>query len=170
MKSIKQVLREKRTRVRGWSEKHIRPAMGRIGMKLRLPSRIRLANRWARNNPKRFTACSISVLSISFLTCLVSSLVSLGRSQTSQSGNASLAGMAHAQSSINRLNELQHNADYNRKVEQEIAIQGGVIKRELDSLMAIPEKTLEDSLRIRKCYTQMKFIAKHLKTYNDEKD
>lgn len=58
---------------------------------------------------------------------------------------------------------IQANKDRQRQTLFELTAQGGKLRQELDSLIAIPRKTHGDSIRIIQSYRQLENIVKSLK-------
>lgn len=163
---IRKKLRESRLRthmqIRAW----LQPKLGKAGERLRLAGRIRLANIWARKHPKRTFACVTGILSL----LLVCSLVT-GRG--SSNGNSmvkpDINGIASMKPLFQGFRAIQSNKGLHRVTMLELADSGRAIRRELDSLIAIRQKSHGDSLRIVRQYRRLENIVKFINN-NGEHD
>lgn len=135
-----------------------------------LSERIGLANRWAARHPKKFFAISVGALTFFALTA-VFSLVMTYVNRSSSSGQPAqqaqredeILGDRKVIRNIENLRQLDNTRDYIKSETKSLTDQGLAIKRELDSLMALPEKTQEDSLRIIHDYNNLEQIVDFLK-------
>ena len=148
--------------IRAW----LQPKLGKAGERLRLAGRIRLANIWARKHPKRTFACVTGILSL----LLVCSLVT-GRG--SSNGNSmvkpDINGIASMEPLFQGFHAIQSNKGLHRVTMLELADSGRAIRRELDSLIAIRQKSHGDSLRIVRQYRRLENIVKFINN-NGEHD
>lgn len=156
---IRKKLRESRLRthlqIRAW----LQPKLGKAGERLRLTGRIRLANTWARKHPKRTFACVTGILSL----LLVSSfLTGRGSSGSNSMATADVNGIASMEPLFQGFRTIQSNKGLHRATIQELADSGRAIRRELDSLIAMPRKTHGDSLRIVRQYRRLENIVKFI--------
>lgn len=152
MKSIKKKIRKSHLQTHQALNSWLHPKMERVGIKWRLAARIRLANVWAVKHPKR----TFTYVMGSLLFLLVSTVVWDGRNTESQKPEVSiLAGM---EPMFNGFHTIQANKEKHRNTLMELVTDGQSIREELDSLIAIPHK----SLRIIKQYRQLESIVKSL--------
>ena len=160
---IRKKLRESRLRthlqIRAW----LRPRLGKAGERLRLAGRIRLANIWARKHPKRTFACVTGILS--FL--LVCSLVTAN--DTDNADAHDISAIASMEPLFQGFRAIQSNKGLHRVTMLELADSGRAIRRELDSLIAIRQKSHGDSLRIVRQYRRLENIVKFINN-NGEHD
>ena len=156
---IRKKLRESRLRTHQQIRAWLQPKLGKAGERLRLAGRIRLANIWARKHPKRTFACVTGTLSL----LLVCSLVT-GRG--SSNGNSmvkpDINGIASMEPLFQGFRAIQSNKGLHRVTMLELADSGRAIRRELDSLIAMPRKTHGDSLRIVRQYRRLENIVKFI--------
>lgn len=154
---IRQKLRESRLRthlqIRAW----LQPKLGKAGERLRLAGRIRLANIWARKHPKRTFACVTGVLSL-LLAC---SLVT-GNDRPDNVNEQDIGAIAGMEPLFQGFRTIQSNKGLHRATMLELADSGRAIRRELDSLIAMPRKTHGDSLRIVRQYRRLENIVKFI--------
>lgn len=154
---IRKKLRESRLRthlqIRAW----LQPKLGKAGERLRLVGRIRLANIWARKHPKRTFACVTGVLSL----LLVCSLVT-GNDRPDNVDEQDISAIASMEPLFQGFRTIQSNKGLHRATIQELADSGRAIRRELDSLIAMPRKTHGDSLRIVRQYRRLENIVKFI--------
>lgn len=162
---IRKKLRESRLRthlqIRAW----LQPKLGKAGERLRLAARIRLANIWARKHPKRTFACVTGTLSL----LLVCSLV-MDNSKPDGTDNAHGIGTITSMEPLFQgFRTIQSNKGLHHATMLELADSGRAIRRELDSLIAMPRKTHGDSLRIVRQYRRLENIVKFINN-NGEHD
>lgn len=125
----------------------------------RIRERIAWMNRWAEHHRKRTFALTTGMLSALFLLCLV---FSLGGNK--ELGDDSLmSGIADVKPMFDGIEQIQHVKSYHISQEQLLIQQGQAIRRELDSLVHLPRRTHEDSVRIIVRYRQLEMIVKNLK-------
>ena len=153
---IRKKLRESRLRthlqIRAW----LQPKLGKAGESLRLAGRIRLANIWARKHPKRTFACVTGTLSL----LLVCSLI-MNNSKPDGTDNAHGIGViANMEPLFQGFRTIQSNKGLHRATMLEDS--GRAIRRELDSLIAMPKKSHGDSLRIVRQYRRLENIVKFI--------
>lgn len=163
---IRKKLRESRLRthlqIRAW----LQPKLGKAGERLRLAGRIRLANIWARKHPKRTFACVTGVLSLLLVCSLVTGR---GSSNRDSMVKPDINGIASMEPLFQGFRTIQSNKGLHRATIQELADSGRAIRRELDSLIAMPRKTHGDSLRIVRQYKRLENIVKFINN-NGEHD
>lgn len=164
MKSIRRVIREHKEKVHSLSVRLLKPRIGKIGEKLRLPGRIRLANLKAGRHPKKFAVWSIAILTGLFLSSMLMPIPETVENVSITQGIVSL------EQTTSGLEKIQRTRAYHKSLEIEMAIKGGEIKRSLDSLLNLPVKTTKDSMEIVKYYRQLKIITQNLNSDEDEKN
>lgn len=156
---IRKKLRESRLRthlqIRAW----LQPKLGKAGERLRLAGRIRLANIWARKHPKRTFACVTGVLSLLLVCSLVTGR---GSSNRDSMVKPDINGIASMEALFQGFRTIQSNKGLHRVTMLELADSGRAIRRELDSLIAMPRKTHGDSLRIVRQYRRLENIVKFI--------
>lgn len=154
---IRKKLRENRLRthlqIRAW----LQPKLGKAGERLRLAGRIRLANIWARRHPKRTFACVTGILSL----LLVCSLVT-GNDKHDNADEQGISAIASMEPLFQGFRTIQSNKGLHRVTMLELADSGRAIQRELDSLIAIRQKSHGDSLRIVRQYRKLENIVKFI--------
>lgn len=136
-----------------------------------LSERVGLANRWASNHPKRFFAITVGALVFFVLTAVFSLVMTyVERSSASpepvqkqEQRDDEILGDRKVIQNIENLRQLDNTRNYIKSETKELTDQGLAIKRELDSLMALPDKTHEDSLRIIHDYDNLEQIVDFLK-------
>lgn len=156
---IRKKLRESRLRthlqIRAW----LQPKLGKAGEKLRLAGRIRLANIWARRHPKRTFACVTGILSLLLVCSLVTGR---GNSNGNNIVKPDINGIASMEPLFQGFRTIQSNKGLHRVTMLELTDSGRAIRRELDSLIAMPRKTHGDSLRIVRQYRKLENIVKFI--------
>lgn len=149
MFKIKRKGRENALRLHNAIKTQFYPLLSIIGERLRLKGRIRWANIWAKSHPKRlmFNYSAFAVLLLGFT--LLFDGYQLSKNNDDTQGLHSIPSMRHRLQSLNN-SEIQHE-----KIRQGITAlgqKGMKIYNELDSLMKLPNKTHEDSVRIYRNY------------------
>lgn len=149
MFNFKKKGRQKAERFYDALKTHFSPIVVRLGDRLRLRGRIRLANKWATRHPKKlmFNYSAFAVLLFGF-TLLVDGYQS-NKKSVDTLGLKSIPSMSHRLQSLNNT-EIQHE-----RIRQEVNAlgqKGMIIYNELDSLMKLPVKTHTDSIRIVQNY------------------
>lgn len=142
---IKKKGREKAQRLHQTLKDQLSPHLTKLGERLRLRARIRWANIWGRNHPKKlmvyYSTFAIALLSG---TVLIDFLTPKAKSQD-------LLGLQSIPKMDHRLQSLNNSEIQTEKIKMELATlgqKGLIIYNELDSLMKLPVKTHEDSVRI----------------------
>ncbi len=162
MKSIKRTIRDSRLKthqaVSGW----LRPRLGAVGLRWRLPARIRLVNRWATRHPKK-TFCYVTG---ALLMILVADFALTGAMD--EKNNPDMEHIANVEPMFRGFRTIQANKDEHRKTVLELAGQGQAIRQELDSMIRIPAKTRDDSISIMRKYGQLEQIVKSLKQNDND--
>lgn len=170
MKSIKKFLQGNRLKthllIRSW----LQPKLGAVGIRYRLPARIRLANRCARKHPKRTFACVAGSLLFLLAGNIALDMVKANRTdQFGESNEPTVSTISHMEPLFDGFRTIQANKDIHRQTLLELAGKGQALRKELDSLIAIPKKTKVDSMRIVRSYGQLERIVNSLKNNdNDE--
>ena len=149
MFNIKKKGREKARKFHVAIKAQFSPLLARLGEKLRIGARVRWANKWAKRHPKRLMVnySAFAALLIGF-TLLIDGY-QISKRNTDTLGLKSIPSMRHRLQSLNNT-EIQHE-----RIRQEVYAlgqKGMTICNELDSLMKLPNKTHEDSLRIYRNY------------------
>lgn len=141
----------------------LKPLFEKAGMKMRLQSRLRLLNIKATENPKkymtRFLAAFVMIFAINILMLFYSS-----NSQDDRDGIMVVDPVLKGFSQIQSQKEFHQNK-INGILDNSI-----VLKHQLDSLIAIPEKTHEDSLQIVRKHRQIQIVVNNLIPKTDEKN
>ena len=154
MKSFRKKIQESRLKthllVRSW----LQPKLGVIGTRYRLAARIRLANRWAAKHPKTTFAGVAGTL----LLLLVSTVAIDGKQS-----EPDVSSIANMEPVFQGFRTIQANKDIHRSVLTDMTVKGQLLRHELDSMIAIPVKSREDSLRIILKYRQLENIVKSIK-------
>lgn len=157
MKSLKNKIRDSRKRMGVQAEKLFRPLLTRTGVRLRLALRIRLLNSRASRNPRRTFALVFSALLLIFLADLSLMLLHPVKQAPERLEIASIDTV------FSGFRTIQGNKEIHRKRLSDLALAGNSLRHSLDSLLALPEKTREDSLEIRMSYLRLERIVNTLK-------
>lgn len=163
MKSLRQTFRDNRRKAHGAIRSWLRPKMGAIGTRYRLAARIRKANSWATRHPRRTFGYVVG----SLLMILVCDIIVTGARMESQ--EPELQSIAKVEPIFSSFRTIQANKEAQRRRLMEITGDGQAVKHELDSLIAIPRKSHDDSIGIIRRYRQLEQIVKSLK-HNDNNE
>ena len=154
---IRKKLRESRLRthlqIRAW----LQPKLGKAGERLRLAGR---------KHPKRTFACVTGVLSLLLVCSLVTGR---GSSNGDSMVKPDINGIASMEPLFQGFRAIQSNKGLHRVTMLELADSGRAIRQELDSLIAIRQKSHGDSLRIIRQYRRLENIVKFINN-NGEHD
>lgn len=147
--------------VTGW----LKPRMGAIGTRCRLAARIRMANRLATRHPKRTFGYVIGTL----LFILLGDVAVTGARLESREPNIST--IAQVEPIFSGFRNIQAGKETQRRQLVDMTDKGRHLHRQLDSLIAIPQKSHSDSIEIIRQYRSLEQIVKSLKQHdNNEKD
>ena len=163
MKSLRQTFRDNRRKAHGAIRSWLRPKMGAIGTRYRLAARIRKVNSWATRHPRRTFGYVVG----SLLMILVCDIIVTGARMESQ--EPELQSIANVEPIFSGFRNIQANKEAQRRRLMEITGDGQAVKHELDSLIAIPRKSHDDSIGIIRRYRQLEQIVKSLK-HNDNNE
>lgn len=160
MKSLRKTLHESRLKTHQQVRSWLQPKMGAIGTKYRLAARIRLANAWAVKHPKRTFAYVVS----SLLFLLVSNLGTNGTKAdpSNELNESNISMVSNMEPLFTGFHTIQANKDIQRNTLMDLVAQGKELRGELDSMIAVPNKSKSDSIRIVQRYRQLENIVKSL--------
>lgn len=157
MKSLKKTLRESRLKAHGMMRAWLRPKVQAVGKRYHLAARIRLANSWAAKHPKRTAACTVGVLAA---VLVLNVLPDGGEMEPDIPKSGMIADM---QPVFSGFRTIQVNKDIHRQTLEELTAKGQKIRRELDSMIALPVKSHGDSVNIVRRYRQLENIVEFIK-------
>ena len=164
MRSLRKTIGDSRNKAGNAFGSWLRPKMGAIGARYRLAARIRKANAWATRHPRRTFGYVVGTL----VMILVCDIIVAGARMESKEPD--LQTIAKVEPIFSGFRTIQANKDAQRRRLLEITGDGQAVKHELDSLMAIPKKTHDDSIGIIRRYRQLEQIVESLKQHDNEKD
>ncbi len=148
MYGIKRKGRENSAQLYKVLQTYISPIVRQFSEKIKLQRKIRIANIWAKRHPKR-----LMVYYISFAICLLSITLiadfSIKRDSSEDLGLKDIPSMSH------RLQSLNNTEIQNERIKQEVGelgAKGMLLYNQLDSMMKLPYKTRQDSLKILSTY------------------
>ncbi len=158
MKSLRKTLHESRLKTHQQVRSWLQPQLGAIGTKYRLAARIRLANAWAIKHPKRTFAYVTGTLAL----VLIGNLgISGAKADSSDKLNESNM-ITNMEPLFTGFRTIQVNKDIQRTTLMDLVAQGQELREELDSMIAVPNKSRMDSTRIVQRYRQLENIVKSL--------
>ncbi|MDE6089994.1 MAG: hypothetical protein K2G41_04770 [Duncaniella sp.] len=162
MKNLKKTISDFRLRTSNQIKSWLQPRVGSVGRRYRLAARIRIANRWATQHPKRTFGYVVGTL----LTVLFCDVAITGMRAEMKEPDVNM--IANVEPVFNGFRTIQANKDTHRRTVLEMTSQGQTIKHELDSLIAIPHKSHSDSIGIIRRYGQLENLVKTLKQNDNE--
>ena len=155
-------MREHRLKTHDLLRAWVRPRLGAVGTKYRLAARIRLANAWARRHPRRTFACVTGSLLL-----LLAGDIAMASMKMGDINETDISSIADMEPLFDGFHEIQANKDLHRNTLLELTDKGKAVRKELDSMIAVPHKTRADSVNIVRKYRQLEGIVKSLKNnYN----
>ena len=162
MKLLKRTIRDSRLKTHNVIHTWLKPKMGAIGSRYRLAARIRMANRWAARHPKRTFAYVVG----SLLMILLGEMMFAGMRAEMKEPNVNM--IANVEPIFNGFRTIQANKETHRKTFLDMTTKGQSIRHELDSMIANPAKSHEDSFGIIRRYNQLENIVKSLKQNDND--
>lgn len=144
------------------TKRWIQEAITAWSIKNGIPNQLEKLNTLVIANPKKSLGITMGVLLLLFFTALILAFISKG---------------AHEESfNLSQIDDVSSIIETKRRIEEvkrqqvddvrSILTQGQVLKKELDSLLALPSKTHHDSLEILRKHKQLEIIVRHI----NEKD
>ena len=131
------------------------------GWKLR--DRIDQGNQWALENRKTFFALVVGILGFAFVTTAISIVYDLTRDNIEVNINKQENSIEDISPMMNGLRQIEETKKTTKLEFKQVTDKGVSIHRELDSLLAIKDKSHEDSVRIVQDYRQLQRIVNFLK-------
>ena len=162
MKSLKKTISDSRLRTSNQIKSWLQPRLGSVGRRYRLAARIRIANKWATQHPKRTFGYVVGTL----LTVLFCDVAITGMRAEMKEPDVNM--IANVEPVFNGFRTIQANKDTHRRTVLEMTSKGQAIKHELDSLIALPHKTHADSIGIIRRYGQLENLVKTLKQNDND--
>ena len=150
MKSFRKTLQESRLKTHHLIRSWLQPKLGAVGTRYRLAGRIRLANIWARKHPKRTFAYVTGSLFF-----LLASTVIIDSMTLSDQREPDVSSIAQLEPIFSGFRTIQANKSVHRTTQ--------LLREKLDSLIAIPHKSHQDSIHIVQSYNRLESIVKSLK-------
>ena len=148
MKSFRKTLQESRLKTHHLIRSWLQPKLRAVGTRYRLAGRIRLANIWARKHPKRTFAYVTG--SLFFPLTL------------SDKREPDVSSIAQLEPIFSGFRTIQTNKSVHRSTLTKLTHEGQLLREELDSLIAIPRKSHQDSIHIVQSYNRLESIVKSL--------
>ena len=149
MKSFIKTLQESRLKTHHLIRSWLQPKLRAVGTRYRLAGRIRLANIWARKHPKRTFFLLASTVAIDSMTL-------------SDKREPDVSSIAQLEPIFSGFRTIQTNKSVHRSTLTKLTHEGQLLREELDSLIAIPRKSHQDSIHIVQSYNRLESIVKSL--------
>lgn len=162
MKSLKKTITDSRLRTSNQVKSWLQPKVGALGKRHRIGARIRIANRWATQHPKRTFGYVVGTL----LMVLVCDVMIAGMRAEMKEPDVNF--IANVEPVFNGFRTIQANKVAHRQSVLDMTSKGQTLKHELDSLIAIPHKSHTDSIGIIKRYSQLENLVKTLKQNDND--
>lgn len=151
MKSFRKTLQESRLKTHHLIRSWLQPKLGAVGTKYRL------ANIWARKHPRR----TFAYVTGSLVFLLVST-VAIDSMTLSDKREPDVSSIAQLEPVFAGFRTIQANKSIHRSTLTELTQEGQQLREELDSLIAIPRKSHQDSIHIVQSYNRLESIVKSL--------
>ena len=119
--------------------------------------RIEQANQWALRHKRRTAAITVGLLSLSLLTGILTT--AFGDKRETE---PSFDGIAQVGPMFEGMRRISDNKAFQLSQVEQLSLKGKAIKHELDSLVRLPFKSHDDSVRIVVRYKQLEMIVNHL--------
>lgn len=128
-----------------------------FGHKWRLKGRIKLCNRWAKKNPKKFMVYFFSLM----MLILAFDLISLAFFHEDRL-KAPITGLVQANSYFEKRRNIDQNRERAKEKYEELIQKGNILLNQLDSLKNIPQKTHKDSIELAITVRQLNILSNSL--------
>ena len=167
MKFISKKIRKIKNDVESPAINSIKSACQKFGSHLRLGARIRLLNIKAIRNPKKYMGSFIAAFGLLFFICILSGVIS---KNTDTDNESLMNNIASVDTVFNGMRSIHSAKTIQQRNIDELAVTGTRLKREVDSILAIHQKTHEDSLQIYRKAKQLKYIIDNLRQNSNDKN
>lgn len=148
-------------------KRQLRYACWQLSKGWKVRNKIEKCNQWASENRKTFFALVVGFLIFAFVTTTISILYDLTRKPSSDITQMDLSGkntpIENIQPMMNGLRQIEETKKSTKLEIKQMTDNGVLIHKELDSLLAIENKSHEDSVRIVQDYRQLQNIVNFLK-------
>ena len=147
-------------------KRHIRYACWRISKYWRVRNKVEKCNQWATDNRKTFFTLVVGSLIFASVATFISVLYDLAKASTvkeQEDFSGRTEKIENIQPMMNGLRQIEETKKSAKMELKQLTDQGVAIHKELDSLLAIRDKSHEDSIRIVQDYRQLQHIVNFLK-------
>ncbi len=138
----------------------ISPVSNYIEGKFRLSLRRKIINRKMSRRPRYYMKRVLALYALIFILTVLTGFYDFRHKEEEYIPEETIAGVDEI---FNRYNHIQNINRAEREVKQEIAIHTSNILNEIDSLLQKPNKTKEDSAKIKSGYRQIEVIQRNIK-------
>lgn len=138
----------------------VRLMLWRLFKKTRLRERISKANEWANGHVGTTASITISLLSLSLLAGIMVNILT-----PEDKENPSYESIVLVSPMFDGMRRIQENKTYQVAQVEQMTLRGKTIKHELDSLVRIPLKSHDDSVKIVVKYKQLEMIVRNLENH-----
>lgn len=141
---------------------------------LRLRERIDHANNWSLTHPQQFIKIIIGVASFLLVITVLSLAISLlqdnGNEDSQEDGTFLTSAVQDMQPTLDGMRQIRNHQKVENIELKNLTERGLQKKSELDSLLALPYKSHDDSVRIVTDYRQIEDIVQFLKKTRNEQN
>lgn len=131
------------------------PIRNQLNKKWKLQVRIRLANRWARQKPRRIMIAFLIAMGIIICTdILVTSLISKDKKS-----EMPIESIMSVENVFNGLRKIENNRENIRQYYSQLVADGTKLTNQLDSINRIEHKTHKDSLELKRIMDRLNIIS-----------
>jgi hypothetical protein len=147
-------------------KRHIRYACWQISKYRRVRNKVEKCNQWATDNRKTFFTLVVGTLVFASVATFISILYDLTKAGTvseQEDFSGRTENIENIQPMMNGLRQIEETKKSEKLELKQLTDKGVAIHKELDSLLAIREKSHEDFVRIVQDYRQLQHIVNFLK-------
>lgn len=134
-----------------------RVLLWRLFRRHQVRERIEQANQWALRHKRHTAAITMGLLSLSLLIGILTT--AFGDKEETE---PSFDGIAQVGPMFEGMRRINDNKGFQLSQVEQLSLKGKTIKHELDSLVRLPFKSHDDSVRIVVRYKQLEMIVNHL--------
>lgn len=153
--------KEKKDKKPSKTSRYITILIWKLFKKGQLRERMERLNAWAIENKKLTAGITIGLLSFSLMLGVLRSMVSMRNNGKAENP---LTHVEDVNPMLQQMQQIQNLRALQRDGYADLVTKGKKLKDELDSLMAIEDKSHEDSLQLMVTYKQLQIITRNLRT------
>lgn len=154
MKSLKKATQDFIGNVTQSVKSGLTPLISHINQKWRLQGRIRLTNRWAAKNPKKFMVSFLIIMGFIISTdIIITSFIKQGQEKNP------LSNIANVDDVFDGMRQIENNRENIKMYFSKMIDDGIKLNNQLDSINKIERKTPTDSLEMQRIMAKLNVIS-----------